>query len=298
MATSPREAEIILFIEPHGRKTADYVTRLLGNALIRDYPEKCFTFDSQPEPTGLLPGVYASLPRRRLNPARYRPGSYLFMPNEVYLRPGTDPESAHPPYLFSFRGSRRSNLIRGALLDAGFEGPEITITETHQWFDHGQEEKDRYGKEIEDSKFVLCPRGIATSSYRMYETMAQGRVPVILSDAWAAPEGVAWGECALWVAEDRIAELPEILRRQEPEWRTLGRRARQEWERRFHPDIALYWTLRSIEEIRLFRGASHDEREWQHRWRSWAVAWENRWTLPQRVAAAARMSRLAKRTKG
>ncbi|MBC8104720.1 MAG: hypothetical protein H7Z41_19265, partial [Cytophagales bacterium] len=34
LATSPREAEIILFIEPHGRKTADYVTRLLGNALI------------------------------------------------------------------------------------------------------------------------------------------------------------------------------------------------------------------------------------------------------------------------
>jgi len=146
---------------------------------------------------------------------------------------------------------------------------------------------------MRDSKFVLCPRGIATSSYRCYEAMALGRVPVILSDAWVPPAGPDWGEFALIVAEDRIADLPDILRAHEPHWRAMGRAARAAWEEWFAPEIITYRVLRSIEAILLTRGANHDERTYQEEWTRWRFAYASGWTLPQRAYAALRSGRVA-----
>jgi len=42
------------------------------------------------------------------------------------------------------------------------------------------------------SKFVLCPRGVGRGSYRVFETLCAGRVPVIVSDDWQLPDGVDW----------------------------------------------------------------------------------------------------------
>src|SRR2546423_4170060 len=42
----------------------------------------------------------------------------------------------------------------------------------------------RDGEICKASKFILCSRGVGTSSVRLFDTMRMGRVPVILSDQW------------------------------------------------------------------------------------------------------------------
>lgn len=50
----------------------------------------------------------------------------------------------------------------------------------------------RYLESLNDSKFVLCPRGFGTSLWILFEVMKAGRAPVVLSDRWTRPKGPDW----------------------------------------------------------------------------------------------------------
>lgn len=293
VAESPHEADIILFVESNLYKTRTHVSRLLRNELIHRYPARCFAYDFQPEPPPLLPGVYASLPNRNQDRRRIRAGGYLDTYNNAPDRLYETACAMEPHYLFSFRGSARPHPIRVALLEAGFSGPDVVMAQTDKWFDYDASEKDAYAMEICRSKFVLCPRGVATSSFRMYETMALGRVPVVISDEWQAPAGVDWDSCIVRVAEKEIGEIPALLRKREPEWREMGRRGRGVWKERFHPDVALYHTLCDIEALQSERDtetAEREERIARRQWRSLGFAYQQGWTPSQQWYRTYRVS--------
>ena len=59
-----------------------------------------------------------------------------------------------------------------------------SIVQTYRWWDYGDAaiDVDRrvYLTEMRDSAFVLCPRGLAPGTHRVYEAMQLGRAPVIL----------------------------------------------------------------------------------------------------------------------
>ena len=59
-----------------------------------------------------------------------------------------------------------------------------------------EERRHRFREVLEASKFVLCPRGQGTSSIRLYETLASGRVPVIIADDWVARRGPDRDRCS------------------------------------------------------------------------------------------------------
>ena len=60
---------------------------------------------------------------------------------------------------------------------------------------------------MDESIFTLCPSGSGPNSIRLWEAILNGSVPVILSDAWAAP-----GDQALWrAATIRCSETPEAI---------------------------------------------------------------------------------------
>ena len=81
-----------------------------------------------------------------------------------------------------------------------------------------------------NSRFTLCPRGAGTSTFRLFETMKAGRVPVILSDDWVPPEGPAWSSFSITVPEHHVNRLPGILEAHEHAADVMGRTARQEWD--------------------------------------------------------------------
>jgi len=292
LTDSPAHADVIVYWERGYRRGTRYAKALLAQEAIRKYPNRCFVVDDIDLPIGYLPGVYTAMPRRRMDNFRFRTGSYIDDYNDFCARLA-DRRHEEPRLLFSFRGAASSDL-RKTLLAAGLAGPNFVVQQSFGWFDHSDEKKKAYVDEILDSKFVLCPRGIATTSIRQFEVMQMGRVPVILSDDWVAPEGPPWLDCSVRVSESRIQELPQILSGYEPHAREMGRQARDAWERWFSPETRNASRLRYIEDILLQRPANHDESLYHRRWLSWSFAWKYQRTPLQRLARNARQRWLLK----
>jgi len=105
-----------------------------------------------------------------------------------------------------------------------------------------------YGSVLARSKFVICPRGYATSSWRLFETMKAGRVPVIVSDQWVPPEGPAWESFSIRVGESDVAQIPGILEQHESMAEHMGQLARATWEEWFSRETCFHriveWCLR------------------------------------------------------
>ena len=201
----PDTAELIIFAEFYG--AGWYFERVRAHPLVRAYRDKCFLFCANPFVIPLLPGVYAGVERPWSSP-RTRAGFYLGRSRNEFTT--FSPPAHDLPYLFSFMGSVRNAPVRGEL--ASLRHPRSFFQNTTEDFNRildrkmGRRERldydRRYAEVAKASKFVLCPRGLSVSSIRLFETMAMGRVPVILSDDWIAPEGPCWEKFSIRVRED------------------------------------------------------------------------------------------------
>jgi hypothetical protein len=117
---------------------------------------------------------------------------------------------------------------------------------------------------ILDAKFSLCPRGNGAGSYRLQESLALGRAPVIISDSWVPVAGLDWNQFAVFVSEDSLQSLPAILREHEPSWKEMGDLARQIYEDHFSQPV---FALRAVEQIvGIYEERSHDERDFFSQW--------------------------------
>lgn len=64
------------------------------------------------------------------------------------------------------------------------------------------------------STFSLCPRGLGRASFRLYEALSVGSIPVYLWDdvEWLPyRDGIDWSEIALSLNINDVARLPELL---------------------------------------------------------------------------------------
>lgn len=64
-----------------------------------------------------------------------------------------------------------------------------------------------------DSKFVFCPGGASPSTYRFYEALMMGAIPVVTSDLVEpfSPD-IDWSTCIVRISHARIVDLPRLLR--------------------------------------------------------------------------------------
>lgn len=91
----------------------------------------------------------------------------------------------------SFQGSITTNPIRPKILEALKEFDSFHFEPTKFWATLGLEEKARlrqsYLHIINDSKFVMCPRGVGLNSIRFFETLRMGRIPILIADDTKLP---------------------------------------------------------------------------------------------------------------
>ena len=287
LVEEPAAAEIIVLLESNGFRSQHDIAALERQPLVRDHPQKVFTINYEDHPAGFLPGLYAALSAKRYDPARHAAWCYLFPPNPEVYRTAPVAIREEDALLFSFRGAP-SHRCRDRLFALKLP-PEIRarVTRIDRWYDHTPDEQQNYVAEILRSRFVLCPRGLAPASHRLFEVMALGRCPVIIGDQWVPPEAVDWARCALRIAEKDIAGLPALLARREGEAAALGQQARREWEQFFSPERRFEAALDAIVRLRDRRPAGDDERVHQRRWRSRRFYRINGWALDQRLARAA-----------
>jgi hypothetical protein len=103
------------------------------------------------------------------------------------------------------------------------------------------------------SQFILCPRGVAPSSIRLFETMCMGRVPVILADEWVPPQGPRWKNFSIQIPERDARSVPRILEEREADAFEMGLAARNEWEEYFSPEVAFHRVVELCLEIQKSR---------------------------------------------
>lgn len=98
---------------------------------------------------------------------------------------------------------------------------------------------------LAESVFALCPSGSGPNSIRLWESIALGTIPVILSDTWLPP-GVRklWDDAAIFVPETReaVMALPEALAHlaADEEKMASKRKALGELYRRYGPECFIY----------------------------------------------------------
>lgn len=245
------------------REEADFVIRGFPNVLslrsllvpLTASDLKDFVWDWHDRPVGRLNGFYCSLDVRMFDPRRHRSISYPLQYNqEVKHFPLSDAE-----YNFGFIGGLTAG-VRSRMVDALYPRAEqdnsfirVRGADWAKYYARDQSEMDsqrEYADFLRKTKFILCPRGMGLSSYRLFETMQAGRVPVIISDRFVLPSGPDWDDCSIRVAERDIASIPEIVDAYLEKWPEMARRSRQAWLDYFSEDVILDSLVKQMVELR------------------------------------------------
>jgi hypothetical protein len=267
LAQDEDSADLIVVLEPLSFKTKEYAKVLWSMRSINRYPSRVLTINQDDAPLPYLPGIYAAMPGTRFEPGFTVAGSYLVNSPNNFLTQSFGSLAHEPEHLFTFRGSLSSPLRRRMLrVWSTFSGnrSNARFTVVDAWFNHTEEQKRDYVREILNSKFVLCPRGQGTVSHRLFEVMQLERVPVIIADDWAEPVGPCWTEFSLRVAESAVRSIPKLIADREPEFPEMARKARETWEEFFAPEVRLSRMLDQLEDLRTRR--SNMSMDFRSRW--------------------------------
>jgi hypothetical protein len=95
-------------------------------------------------------------------------------------------------YTFSFVGSFRTHPVRRKIHKELSDRKDCLVIDTGNWHFEGNEKKQidnakRYSEILGNTKYSLCPRGTGPSTIRLWESLAMGSVPVIVSDFLKMP---------------------------------------------------------------------------------------------------------------
>jgi Exostosin family len=248
---NPEAADIILFSDSPSNIQAD----VWNHVLTKRFGEKVFIYSTSDRDVPLVPGVYTCAETRWYLPSHMRSGFYIKVIDHDWIQ--QSPIKERPMYLFSFCGSYDTHPLRRRI--ARLEGTQGFVRDTSKDEGRGfgksaetyQQWQAEYFRTMRDSMFVLCPRGVAPSSYRIFEAMKAGRVPVIIADEWVPPVGPNWTEFSLRVPEARLLHVPRILERLAARAPEMGVHASQAWERWFSRKHAFQtivtWCLQIME---------------------------------------------------
>jgi hypothetical protein len=206
--------------------------------IFKKHSDKSFIFCTSDNTLPIIPGLYASLDRRFYNKHLHAGGFYLEDPNLDLIQ---KERNIKIRYLFSFMGNCSTHKCRDQILKlAGHESAMIRDVGNRAqdaWSKWDMDKMKRFSEEysnlIQQSNFVLCPRGNGTTSIRLFETMKLGKVPVIISDNWVPPIGPDWDQFSIRVKENNISEIPNLLEKIDHRASEMGQRAEIEWNKWF-----------------------------------------------------------------
>ncbi len=246
--SDPEQADIILFIENSRYEEDHFFSKLKSHNLVKKYPDKVFMYNSHDMPWFVLPGLYTCIPKKQFDYNHMSAGPYIEVVND-YIQCDF---SKTPKYLYSFFGARSSD-IRRKLFNIKHHPRSIMLETAQHIFYGGNRPKSpqvQYAELMSDSKFVLAPKGIGTSSVRLFEILRAGRIPVVISDNLVLPPGPDWNKCSVQVLESEVDKIPEILEKHEASWPENSKVARKAYEDFFAPDTIFNYFIDSIGKLK------------------------------------------------
>jgi hypothetical protein len=108
-----------------------------------------------------------------------------------------------------------------------------------------------YVNNMFDSDYALCVRGGGNFSYRFYEALQFGRIPLFINTDCVLPwpEYISWQKLCVWVEEEQLEQVSEILLAHHAsldpkEFEHRQRECRRVWDKHLSP-LGFFNTLRS-----------------------------------------------------
>ena len=239
----PSKADIILFISDKRY----YHSGIYCSEIFKEYSTKCLVFDFHDRTIPRIPGLYATIPAYLHSAPIYEYGFYPYNYGCFDLDAAVKSFSDFK-YLFSFMGSANTYPnLRGAILNLIHHRAYLKDTSIGG-------SAELFSDVLMNSKFILCPRGIAPSTIRVFEAMRAGRVPVIIADEWR--ENIIdgdWREFSIRISEKDVQLIPEILEALEPQASEMGKKARLAWEKNFSISHGFHWLIETCVRIQKSR---------------------------------------------
>jgi hypothetical protein len=293
-AIDPSDADLIVIFQECSFKLPSYIQDINKSDLFRKFAEKIYVVNYDDVlGEGFLPGTYTSLSKSVFDAKRFSACAYPKAYNEHISSKASSDLGHDAQYLFSFRGTSKSNPIRTQLFAQLSGTDNANIVDVSKAFhSHTEQDKTDFVVQMKKSTFVLCPRGWSPNTYRLYEAMSIGRCPVIISDEWVATDGPDWSRCSIRVAEKDISLIPKILENRHEQGPALGKRAQQEWLKHFDEPAKYRGYLDQITRLHtLDEKATMSVNEYNAYWRSKKFLRNNGWTLKQRVMRKLNLSK-------
>lgn len=280
LASDPRDADLVVLLESCSFKTQHDLTGYESLPFTRD-PWKLCCINYEDAPPGFLPGLYSSLESFRFDPSLHLSWPHMRLPNEMAESVSTPGEPDPDALLFSFSGAR-SHPLRNRLFDSIRPDKRWRVREVRKWYNHDGADKRAYVEEILASHFVLCPRGIASYSHRIVETLALGRVPVVIADDWV-PFSIPERAYYVRVRENDVERLPQLLESALTRYAETREEVCRVYRSYFAPSVRYSVALNRLTRFFLDRRQAFGYETFSRRWRSRKFWHSNGWTLPQRV---------------
>ena len=239
----PEKADVIIFAENHPADDP-YFRRVLHHEIYKTHKHKCVLYHDADRSITPLPTLSPSIEAWQFDPKHKRTAHYVarLCENDI-INSGVPEFTKERRYLYNFIGGR-THKVRDALFEMEHSA-DVYLKDTtgfHAW-QMTDDQKTAYELEyfrvMQDSLFVLSPRGIGPCTYRLFETLQLGRVPVIISDSWLKIPDIDWDKFSITIPESKIASIPSILIEMKGEAVEMGRIARQHWEDHFSPEVSL-----------------------------------------------------------
>lgn len=249
----PDLADIILFVEAHDSDDP-YFRNVIKHPLYKKYMSKCVLYHDADLSITTMPTISPSIESWQYDIKHKRSFHYIArMCENITFDNSIVNYSENRKYLYSFIGGR-THKVRDKLFDqqhlpdaflydcTGYRAWELSVEDKLAY------EKNYYNISNE-SYFILAPRGIGPCSYRLFETMQIGRVPVIISDAWIKIPNIDWDSFTITISEAEINLIPQILNNRKEEAIEMGKIARKNWETHFSPEVSLYKIAMAAKEL-------------------------------------------------
>lgn len=244
ITNNSKEADLILVCDAI---FDNYGEMILKNQILKNYTNKCFLLSNVDRPLPMFRGILTSAEKSFLNFGRIRSCSYTSaLPNfknpfiEKYYFKNEKP--IEKKFLFSFIG-RNSDPVRRLIFLADFDRNDILIENTENSFDLYNRNNDFLKKQqyyfeiLLQSKFALSPRGWGANSYRLFEAMMLGVVPVIISENWVLPKGPDWKSFSLIISPKNIKSLEKVIAENDYRYVEMGIRAREAFLKYFDDKV-------------------------------------------------------------
>lgn len=217
ITNNPSQADAIVFVQSH--HASSHVWKDFENcSLYHDYRDKCIVYNDRDVPYPIYPGLYTSI-RTKVYDTKY----YRSVP---YVKVFTEPDCNHTHnssrrYLYSFMGTVRNKVRRDLIQMKHCDDAQVVATDTLRPYDVYQNPdhwrvvrnaQDEMINVMSDSLYTLCPAGVSPNSYRIYEAMSVGSIPIVIADDLVLPVGIDWNKCSIRIREHDIARIESVLR--------------------------------------------------------------------------------------